>query len=126
MRIAFLVGECVVFPVNGHPLFRRQAGREPQGEAEKPCDKRVKRERSVGCGAMQIDRRAKHGDLYQHDGDTQTENQPGRHASTSMNEPITKGYQGETARRQCDANTRRSAGESRLPASALKFLHEID
>ena len=71
VRIAFFVGERVVLAMDGHPLFRGQAGRQPQREPEEPGHGRVQRERAVRRGAMEIDGRAEDRHLNQDDGDNQ-------------------------------------------------------
>ena len=73
VRIAFFVGEGVVLAMDGDPLLRGQAGRQPQREPEEPGHRRVQRERAVRRGAMQVDGRAEDRHLNQDDGDDQAE-----------------------------------------------------
>src|SRR5262249_5933304 len=45
--IALRVRERMVLTVNGDPFFGREAGREPEGEAEHPFDRRMEGERTM-------------------------------------------------------------------------------
>jgi hypothetical protein len=61
--VAFLVGEGVVLPVHGDPLPPVLARADPQDAAEEEVGDRMKAERAVREGPMQIHRGGDHGGL---------------------------------------------------------------
>ena len=60
MRIAFLVGERVMFAMHRDPLSGVQAGSEPQYELERKDQRGMELERFVRRGSMQVNRRGEH------------------------------------------------------------------
>src|SRR5579862_5683366 len=52
VRVALLIREGVVLPVNGDPLPRGKTRREPEAELEDPLEARVHRERAMRRSSM--------------------------------------------------------------------------
>ena len=90
VRIAFLVGERVVLPVDRHPFLRRQPRRQPQRKPEHPRDRRVQLERAMRGAAVQVDGGAHDGNLRDESGDDETENE-GKQHSTTLRKPAVSG-----------------------------------
>jgi hypothetical protein len=53
----------MVLPVHRDPFLRRQTCRQPQDQLEQEDDRRVELQRFMRGGAVQVNRRAEHGDL---------------------------------------------------------------
>src|SRR5262249_33579836 len=81
VRIAFFIRERMMLAMDGYPLARDEARRDPQREAEQPGDQGIEHQRSMRLAPMQIDGRAKDGDLcdqrgHQHGDDERNEHRP--------------------------------------------------
>jgi hypothetical protein len=63
MRVFFGFAARMVFTMNGRPLLRFHAGRQPQPEPEEVADSRMQIKRAVRRVAMQIDRYARDGNV---------------------------------------------------------------
>src|SRR5262245_1554536 len=54
VRIPLFVRERMMLPMDRHPLFCRQPGRQPEDEFENPLEARMKDQRSMGRRAVEI------------------------------------------------------------------------
>src|SRR5262249_26344588 len=71
--IAFFVSERVMLAVDRHPFLGRKARRDPESELETEDKRRVKFERLVSGGAMQVNRGAEDGNLNENGGDDKSD-----------------------------------------------------
>jgi hypothetical protein len=70
--------------MDGDPFARNDPGRQPRGETEQPGSQRMKRQRAVRDGAVQVDRRAEDHDLERDDGDAESDEKISQHMNLTM------------------------------------------